>query len=551
MLESLRKHLPLLPPLPYPHFMGFCALDCWGRMLLARGAGGRGIARISARYWPRLIGALATSTLGTAITLPERVLVWPLVAMGAAGRSRTRATPIVFILGYYRSGTTHLHYLLSCDPQFVTPRWYQALAPQGFALSWTFLRYFLVPFLSSRRPQDDVAYGPEYPAEDDFAVCNTNAACTMPGRMVLPGEWENFSRYQTLEGLSEQERRRFAGALQRFVWKLETLNPRRGVLLKTPAHTARAGWLHAMFGERARFVHLSREPGPVLKSNIAMHRRYEPFLLQPHPGDAEIRRRVIEEYNATERAWLRDRATLAPGSVASMRYTDLIADPMHEVRRVYAALNLTLSAEAETRMRAYLASVRDYRTASQREKKAAEAAPPSAKERSLSSPESAPELDWMVSEFGHDRPAAQPSTREIGEASVRHRSDSAYVLSVVAAAWCAALWLLAAYVGHSRLDWLVWPTGLVIGLTTLRSAGRGTTRLGAWAAMLTLVVLLLIAFPATWIADYRDRDPVPWDHVWLSTRRGVLAMNNIFWVGLGVLTAFRYASREHVRPPGL
>jgi omega-hydroxy-beta-dihydromenaquinone-9 sulfotransferase len=562
----LKRFSRRLPALPYPHFMGFAALDCWARMLLGGGA----IRRIPARYWPRVAAGLCTSVLGTLATLPERlVLALPLARSRAGARASNRAAgtpknsaPIVFILGYYRSGTTHLQYLLSCDPQFVTPRWYQVLAPQGFALSWTFLRYFLVPFLSSTRPQDDVAYGPEYPAEDDFAQCNWNAACTMPGRMVLPGEWSNYRRYQTLDGLTPAELRRFRTSLIGFVRKLHWLNPGRAILLKSPAHTARVRELRAMYGDRCRFIHLSRPALPVLRSNVAMHARYGPFVLQPLPGDAEIARRVVEEYDLTERHALADLANTPTEQWARLRYQDLIADPIREVERVYAALGLTLSSHARAQMVSYLETVREYRSAEARERGSS---PGPVGPRPLVTLPA--ELEWMHVAFGHDQPLVPAQSSPVGlpasgayppgepvprtSAVGSSRAATASLDMTLAALWCVAAWLVIAYFGSSRFDWLAWPVGVVIGLTGLRSAQRGSPAIGVVAVVLTLATIAMTAFPATWLSDYRTREPVPWDHVWLSTRRGMLAWNNMLWVALALLSAYRYATRKHLRPPGL
>ena len=109
---------------------------------------------------------------------------------------------------------------------------------------------------------------------------------------------------------------------------------------------------------------------------------------------------------------------------------------------------------------------------------------------------------------------------------------------------------------QDRLDFLAWPVGIAIGLSALKSAGthnrRGTTALGFWSMFLTLAVILAAAYPATWLAvrSVFSSENLA-HHAWLATRRGVLAWNNIIWVVLGLTTAYRYASRQHVRPPGL
>jgi hypothetical protein len=537
-------------PLPYPHFMGFAPLDVWLKLLARDGAW----KKIRPRYYPRIAGALFTSALGTAVTLPERLLLAPFLPRPASAPTSDIRHPIsniVFVLGYYRSGTTHLHYLLSCDPNLATPRWYQMLAPQGFGLSWTFLRYFLVPFLSSKRPQDDVAYGPEYPAEDDFGVCNLSGACAMPGRMVLPGCWEYYSRFHSLEGLSEPELSRFRRAQLAITWKLAKVNRGRGLLLKSPSHTARLAEMARLY-PNAKFIHLHREPEAVLSSNVAMHRRFAPFLLQPHPGDEEIRRRVIAEYDRTERKFLAESAALAPGRLVRMRYEDLIADPMGQIRSAYSALGLPMTPEFESAAGAYLESVRDYRAAGEKGK--------SSTERAAAQP--APELAWMREAFGHDRPAVPAANAARAEFDSTGSSDSptsfftGKTAALVAAAFCFAAWMCISAAARDRLDFLAWPTGVAIGLSALRGAGangrRGTTALGLWSLALTLIVILAAAYPATWLSVRGRFSPIELPYnVWLATRHGVLATNNFIWLLLGLTSAYRYASRKHIRPPGL
>lgn len=522
--------------------MAFAPLDAWARVLRRAGV------RISPRFWPRLAWCLFTSAIATVATLPERVILAPILAAAYRRRGATAgASPTVIILGYYRSGTTHLHYLLSCDPRFATPKWYQALAPTGFALSWEGLRWLMTPFVSSTRPQDDVAIGPEWPAEDDFAVNNWTGACTMPGRMLLPSAWERFAGLNDIGLAPEADRAAFGRALWSFCWKARRLAAGRALLLKTPAHTARVAELVRLFGPDTKFIHLSREAGAVLRSNIAMHSRFEPYFLEEYPGDEAIRARIIAEYDATERAFLRDAAGLQPGALARVRYQDLIADPMGELGRIYRELGLELTPEAERRFAAYLHSVADYRAASDK----GDAKAPREPSQAVELPE---ELAWMHAAFGHDTPAA--AKRPLpppGRAEQGATPGAAVAAPVMVAVVVGAAWLALAAAVRDRLDFVVWPAGILIGLAALRATRGGSWRLGTWAAAVTLCTHLAVAYPATYLSsnDYWLRDPIMWRDIWDSTRDGLLAVNNFVWTVLGIGTAYRFASRKHVRPPGM
>jgi hypothetical protein len=111
--------------------MGFAPLDPWFRLLF------RPRVVIPPRFWLRLAFALGLSALITLLTLPERMAA--ALYLRLSRRRRPLPGPVI-VLGYYRSGTTLLQYLLSCDPNLYAPHWGQAFAPQGWWLIWWLLR---------------------------------------------------------------------------------------------------------------------------------------------------------------------------------------------------------------------------------------------------------------------------------------------------------------------------------------------------------------------------------------------------------------------------
>ncbi|VAX40661.1 hypothetical protein MNBD_PLANCTO03-1016, partial [hydrothermal vent metagenome] len=344
--------------IPTGHFMGLAPLDVWVRLLIASKG------RIGPRYWLRLGCALATSLLATLITLPERLLLWPVLAVKFRGRE-PRFVPkqdTIVIVGYFRSGTTHLHNLLATHPDLVTPKWVQAMSPQGFWLSWAFLRLALVPFLPNTRPQDDVAFGPDWPAEDDFAHNNWALASSLPGRLVLPQERARWAKFDGLEGLRERERTRWQRAMAAFAWKVSCAHRNRALLLKSPSHTGKVRELDRLFGGRVRFVHISRAPAAVVQSNVAMHARLESQSLQPLPSAEATREAVIAEYVEAEERFLAETSSdrgigFQPVRV---RYAEFVAQPIGELERICKAVGLRWDDRVRARAAAYLEAVGEY-----------------------------------------------------------------------------------------------------------------------------------------------------------------------------------------------
>ena len=77
--------------------------------------------------------------------------------------------PPLFILGHWRSGTTHLHNLLSLDENFTAPTAFQCLLPHHclFSRNGTTLFNWLAP---DKRPMDNMAFSANTPHEDEFAL---------------------------------------------------------------------------------------------------------------------------------------------------------------------------------------------------------------------------------------------------------------------------------------------------------------------------------------------------------------------------------------------
>ena len=529
-----RERLLIRSPIALPtgHFMGLAPLDVWVRLLLSSRRG------VRPRYWLRLACAVGTSALATAITLPERLLLAPYLFWRFRG-PEPRFVPrrdTICIVGYFRSGTTHLHNLLATHPDLATPKWVQAMSPQGFWLSWAFLRLALVPFLPNKRPQDDVAFGPDWPAEDDFAHNNWALASSLPGRLVMVGERERWAGFDSIDDLPESARSRWRRAAAAFCWKVSRARAGKALLLKSPSHTGKAAELDRLFGGRARFVHIARDPEEVVRSNVAMHARLEGQSLQPMPDPEATREAVIGEYLRAESRFLSEAERLGERAVR-VWYTDLVGDPIGELARVCQAAGLRWDDAVRDRAARYLEAVGDYkprRHAAQRES-------------------DDPRLAELAAVLGLDQPREANGETPLG-APDRQRGQQRAARSWrgVIAVWVTtalglALWLFLAHEYGRRFDVLAWPLGGLVGVAALRVAGRGDWKLGLWAAFGAFALVAGSVWPLPeiahgWTGEDRLRN--------LSTAYGTFN-NNYLYLIFGMLTAYRYASRRFPRPPGM
>ncbi len=525
---------------PVSHVLALAPLDVWVRML-ARADG------VRPKYWPRLAFVLFTSFVGTAISMHERVLwrVWGWIPMNRARLEQFRPEVIV-ILGYYRSGTTHLQNLLACDERVLTPRWYQCLAGQGYLLAWSVIRVMLVPFLGRTRPQDAVGFGPEWPGEDDFALATWGGCSSIAGRHVFPQNREHWQGWHALAGLSEQQLNKWRDLTKRFVYKLTRGEQRRVVVLKSPSHTARVAELDRLFDGRVRFVHLVREPGAVIDSNVRMFHALRNHALQELPDVQTIRDEIVAEYDATERKCAADLGAIDESRWVRVRFDDLRNDPMGVLGSVYAGVGQEFDARAQDTVRAYLGSLGSYR----HEKEPIALGEVSQHEREV--------RDKMRTRYLLDAPARESRALAYQpRASARVVRGMLGACGIAMACWGAWVLVVAGLTTagmQMRLVALVWPIGALIGMGTRRvSGGRGTKTLGVWSGALTLIVVVTVLFPISviiwnWAKD--DGFDAWLYHNWRNVRQALSGTSSIVLVILGMLNAYRHASEDGPIVPG-
>jgi hypothetical protein len=103
-------------------------------------------------YWGRAaaitLGSVSNSVLGQ----------WESLGFGRKIRA-AKVEPPLFILGIWRSGTTHLHNLLAKDDRFAYPTFYQAVHPHTFLHMEAVATRALGMLLPKTRPQDNVRLG--------------------------------------------------------------------------------------------------------------------------------------------------------------------------------------------------------------------------------------------------------------------------------------------------------------------------------------------------------------------------------------------------------
>jgi LPS sulfotransferase NodH len=257
----------------------------------------------------------------------------------------------IFITGMPRSGSTFLHELLCADPENRAPRVWEVMFPipaggeparelnsriqkAEFSL-WCFRR--LAPGADSvypmraRTPQECIAIHSYTFLSEEFVT-----TCHVP-------TYEAFLHSANLE-CTYAWQKRFLQYLQ-----LDSLKKRW--VLKSPNHVYNLDKLLSVFPD-AVIVRTHRDPIDVIKSQIELIKVLEGLFARRRSDDEIIRREVqtIQEM-ADHLLRFEDKYPLNSGRFVDVTYSELIANPIAVVQRIYRRLETGLSETALTRMR--------------------------------------------------------------------------------------------------------------------------------------------------------------------------------------------------------
>lgn len=311
------------------------------------------LAKHRFRIAPKGIG-LACTVAG--VSLADSVLAAAQsAALGGKIRRVQLQEPPIFIIGHWRSGTTHLHELLVRDERLGFADTYECLAPSHALLTGSWLPGMLSWLVPSKRPMDNMSFGWRRPQEDEFALFALGAESPYE-RIVFPNEIPAGG--EDFEFSSAEAEANWRRTLQRFLGMVQLRGGKR-IVLKSPPHTARVRLLAEMF-PGAKFLHVVRDPQEVFPSTVRLWKTlWETQGVQKPDYDR------LEEYvfGTFERMYARfeaERSAIAPGCYAEVKYHDLVAEPLAELQRVYGELGLEGFADARPRVESFVESLGEY-----------------------------------------------------------------------------------------------------------------------------------------------------------------------------------------------
>jgi len=307
---------------------------------------------IPQKHWPQVGLALGSATLRWPFAQIERLyMLWALADL--------KMKAPIFIVGHWRSGTTHLCNILSKSPQF------GYVSPVATGLPWELmtLGQIFKPLLEKGIPRnrliDRVPVTPDAPQEDEFGLANMLPFSFLHA-LYFPQEFKRNARAGLyFEGLGKRETRLWQRKFMTFLKKVYLDQGQKQLLIRNPVYTTRMAMIKELIPE-AKFIHIYRNPYQVFVSMQNYYRKLLPALAWQSYTHVDIDTFIIRTYVKMMGKYDHDASKMNSQDLIEVSYEELDKNPTGVIQQIYDQLQLPDFELNSHFFQNYLKTIRSY-----------------------------------------------------------------------------------------------------------------------------------------------------------------------------------------------
>lgn len=244
----------------------------------------------------------------------------------------------IFILGHWRSGTSHLQQVLSKDPAHASLNLYEMLSPDHFL--WT--ERWLLPFFNGLIKRFGVRYAFQRRTLDlrlcgemDTALCSLGTTNAYTWGHLFPKKYRAWMHSHLFNNSNEAD----LSDYDYLIRKLSFQSGNKRIVVKSPGDTARISTLLKWY-PNAKFVSISRPSYAIYGSTKylwnAIQRENSLQLL----GDDEISTHVIWTYRELMNVYEKMKSSIPVGNLSEISFEHLHSNPEETIRSLYKQLSI-------------------------------------------------------------------------------------------------------------------------------------------------------------------------------------------------------------------
>ncbi len=263
--------------------------------------------RVQPRYYLRVFATLLINLINKPFRWYERQWINPRIEKLPVGDDP------VFILGHWRSGTTHLHNLLNQDPCMGAVTTYQSVFPDtlfnktGYLIFKNFMRLLIAP----RRLGDNVKMSADFPQEEEFAIGSRQPLCYYYFWIFPRNTPDFYNQCIEFEQVDKKSYERWKMDYRLIIKKALKYKGATRFLSKNPTNTGRINSLLEMF-PNAKFIHIYRNPVTVFLSTLHFYHKMMPALQLHTISEQKLEEIIFFVYDHLMHKYLEDRKLIPP-----------------------------------------------------------------------------------------------------------------------------------------------------------------------------------------------------------------------------------------------
>ena len=310
--------------------------------------------RIGIRYYPKFLLTLIIAGIFEIFNFWERVVI----------RNRMKVNrmkePPVFIIGFWRSGTTLLHNLLCTDPKAGYTSTFQVVFPHSTISQAWWLKKLTNLLLPADRPFDNVSMDMDFPQEEEYGLAAMQPF-SFYNMLTFPKDFDQILRDEFYTARLEPGH---LSKWKRNYYKLvaKAMLNKGGIryMSKNPCNLGRIELLLSMFPD-AKFIFIYRNPYKVAESLYRFILALFPGTqLQDVPSDF-TREKVVRMYSEIMNHYFSIKHSIPDGHLIEIKMENFVKDKTGFLKKIYQDFNLSGLEEAMPFFEKYLSENASYK----------------------------------------------------------------------------------------------------------------------------------------------------------------------------------------------
>jgi hypothetical protein len=303
--------------------------------------------RIDLRYYFKFVLTFIISMIFELFNLAERLLYKKKLS-----NFRSEEPP-VFIIGFWRSGTTILHSLLCQDQRAGYVTTFQGVFPNLVLSQRKWLKTLINSILPKKRPFDGYSLDMDFPQEEDFAMMSLQPK-SLYKMFYFPKDFNDiYEKELYFEKYTEAERNNWKSKYLNFMSKAMLNTAGKRYISKNPCNIFRINTLTELFPD-ARYIFIYRNPYPVVESLYRFVNEVLPGSELQHLEGGIPRECFARLYKDALHEYFKVKGIIKPANLMEIRYEEFKQQPLEMLREIYTRFDIPGFGEAQPRMEMYL-----------------------------------------------------------------------------------------------------------------------------------------------------------------------------------------------------